>query len=170
MNETRPLSKSRMKEAITEFLTSFPFFETLDTQELALAAEYLQLVEIDAGKTLFKEGEKGDCVYFVVDGELDVIKEAVGGPKVGIDRVVISTLTRGRSIGEMSVIDGTPRSATVKARTHSTLAGLPLEGFNFICDKHPRIGVKILKGVSRLLSMNMRKTSSRLADYMLPMG
>ncbi|MBN1106736.1 MAG: cyclic nucleotide-binding domain-containing protein [Deltaproteobacteria bacterium] len=170
MRETRPLNESRMKEAITEFLTSFPFFDTLDTQELALAAEYLQLVEIDEGKTLFKEGERGDCVYFVVSGELDVIKETVGGRKVGIDRVVISTLTRGRSIGEMSVIDGTPRSATVKARTHSTLAALTLEGFNFICEQHPKIGVKILKGVSRLLSMNMRKTSSRLADYMLPMG
>jgi CRP-like cAMP-binding protein len=170
MKETRPLGKSRMKDAITEFLTSFPFFDTLDTQELALAAEYLQLVEIDAGKTLFKEGEKGDCVYFVVDGELDVIKETVSGGKVGIDRVVISTLTRGRSIGEMSVIDGTPRSASVKARTHSTLAALTLEGFDFICTQHPKIGVKILKGVARLLSMNMRKTSSRLADYMLPMG
>jgi len=46
---------------------------------------------------------------------------------------------------------------------------LTLESFDFICEENPRIGIKILKGISRLLSMNMRKTSSRLVDYLLPM-
>jgi len=37
-------------------------------------------------------------------------------------------------------------------------------------DQYPKIGIKILKGISRLLSQNLRKTSSRLADHLLPMG
>jgi CRP/FNR family cyclic AMP-dependent transcriptional regulator len=170
MTVQKPLSETRMGETISDFLASFPFFYTLTSNDLAVVAEHLHLVELEPGKVLFKEGDKGDCVYFVVDGELDVVKETVGGRKVGIDRVVISSLAKGRSIGEMSVIDRTPRSATVRARTKATLVGLTLAGFDYICEEHPSIGIKILKGVSRLLSMNMRKTSSRLADYMLPIS
>lgn len=170
MKSGSPLSQSRMKEAITEFLTTFSFFDSLDERDLALISQHLHLLEIEPGKVVFKEGDKGDCVYFVLDGELDVFKEASSGSRVGVDRVKITTLTKGKSIGEMSVIDRTPRSATVKARTKATLVGMGLEGFDFICEEHPRVGIKILKGISRLLSMNMRKTSSRLADYLLPMG
>ncbi|MBW1774656.1 MAG: cyclic nucleotide-binding domain-containing protein, partial [Deltaproteobacteria bacterium] len=85
-------------------------------------------------------------------------------------KVTIATLSKGRSIGEMSVIDNTPRSATVRSLTKSILIALTLDGLNHICNEHPKVGIEILKGISRLLSMNMRKTSSRLADYMLPMG
>lgn len=170
MKEGRPLAESRTRETITDFLATFSFFDSLDEQDLALVCRHLYILDLDPGKLLFKEGDKGDCVYFVVDGELDVLKDAGSGRRAGLDRVLITSLVKGKSIGEMSVIDRTPRSATAKARTKATLVGLTLEDFDSICEEHPRVGIKILKGISRLLSMNMRKTSSRLADYMLPMG
>ena len=70
----------------------------------------------------------------------------------------------------MAVIDEFPRSATVKARTKSTLLTLSRDNFNYIVEGHSSVDVKILKGIASLLSMNLRKTSSRLADYMLPLG
>ena len=73
-------------------------------------------------------------------------------------------------MGEMSVIDQLPRSATVKATTKSTLLKLSQEKLNYLLVEHSSVGVKILKGIARLLSMNLRKTSSRLADYMLPLS
>lgn len=169
MKEGRPLAESGMKDAIPGLLATFSFFDSLEEQDLSIVSRHLKVLEIEPGKVLFKEGDRGDCVYFVIEGELDVLKEAIGGRKTS-ERVIITTLTKGKSIGEMSVIDKTPRSATVKARTKVILIGLTLEGFDFICDEHPRVGIEILKGISRLLSMNMRKTSSRLADYMLPIG
>jgi CRP-like cAMP-binding protein len=86
------------------------------------------------------------------------------------ESIVISTLSKGDSIGEMAVIDELPRSATVKARTKSTLITLSQDNFNYILAEHSTTGVKVLKGIARLLSMNLRKTSSRLADYMLPLS
>ena len=170
MNDSQGVGRDKWRDVITGFLTSFPFFDQLDNDELMIIAENIEMKEMAPAEVLFKEGDRGDTVYFVVDGELEVIKETVSGREVGIDRVVIATLSRGRSIGEMSVIDRTPRSATVKARTKATLVSLTLQGFENICEEHPKIGIKLLKGISRLLSMNMRKTSSRLADYMLPMS
>ena len=70
----------------------------------------------------------------------------------------------------MAIIDKMPRSATVRARTKAALVTLTLSGFDSICDDYPKIGIKIMKEISRSLSINMRKTSSRLADYMFPIN
>jgi CRP/FNR family cyclic AMP-dependent transcriptional regulator len=81
---------------------------------------------------------------------------------------VITELSRGRSIGEMSVIGDFLRSATVKAQTETKLIILTQRNFELILEEYPKIGIKILKGISRLLSLSLRDTSGRLADYILP--
>jgi CRP-like cAMP-binding protein len=169
MKKAKPLSESKVGKAATNFLANFPFFETLTSEELLVVVEHINFVEIEPGEILFKEGEDADSVYFVIEGELDVIKESVG-ERAGSEPVLISTLSKGRSIGEMSVIDKTPRSATIKVRTKAILATLAAEGFDLILLNHPKIGIKILKGIARLLSLNLRKTSSQLAEYMLPLS
>lgn len=169
MKKFKSLPENRITKAVTDFLKSFPFFESLTSEELLVTVGHINFMEAEANEILFREGEHADCVYFVIEGELDVIKESTGG-KPGSDQVLIATLSKGRSIGEMAVIDKTPRSATVKIRTKTTLATLTLEGFDLLLLNHPKVGIKILKGIARLLSQNLRKTSSRLAEYMLPIG
>jgi CRP/FNR family cyclic AMP-dependent transcriptional regulator len=159
-------SSSAITQAIINFLIlNIPILAKLKDTELRAIEKYMNLVDVIPGQTVFKEGDRGDYVCFVVDGTLDVLKRSETG-----ESIVISTLSRGRSVGEMAIIDELPRSATVKARTKSTLITLSQENFNYILAEHSTIGVKILKGIARLLSMNLRKTSSRLADYMLPLS
>ena len=150
--------------SLVDIIMNIPFFEMLDAAELKIVANHMNYFEIDAGETLFSEGDTGNYVCFVVTGALDVFKEAAVPEK----SVVIATVTKHRSIGEMSVIDDSPRSATVKARTKTTAVALSKKGFDRILDSHPKIGIRILKKIARLVSLNLRKTSSRLADYMLP--
>jgi len=157
--------KRKTSKAIIDLLISIPIFDTLDSDELRLATRYMNLMDGKPGEIIFKEGDQGNYVCFVVEGALEVIK--------GVDtrhQVVIATLGKNRSIGEMAVIDDFPRSATVRAQKPSTLLILTRDGFDSILEEHPRTGVKILKGLARLLSQNLRKTSSRLADYMLPLS
>ena len=167
MKDIKKNENSKIKETILHVLVNFSFFRGLDKDELKIISKKINMIKLEKGEILFKEGDKGDCVYFIVDGEVEVLKESISGKRIGVDRVLITTLTRGRSIGEMSVIDKIPRSATVKASTKATLIALTLGDFDIICEDCPKIGLKIIKEISRLLSMNMRKTSSRLADYML---
>jgi CRP/FNR family cyclic AMP-dependent transcriptional regulator len=169
MSKVKPLPEAKVRKVVKDFLRNFPFFETLTSEELLVAVEHINFLEIEPGEILFREGDDADCVYFVIEGELDVIKESVGlRPKP--QPVLITTLSKGRSLGEMSVIDKTPRSATVKVREKAILATLKADGFDLLLLNHPRVGIKILKGIARLLSLNLRKTSSRLAEYMLPVG
>jgi len=166
MEGTTTATGSAITQAIIDFLIlNIPILARLKDKELRTVEKYMNLIDVIPGQTVFKEGDRGDYVCFVVDGALDVVKESASG-----ESIVIATLSKGGSIGEMAVIDELPRSATIKARSKSTLITLSQENFNYILAEHSAIGVKILKGITRLLSMNLRKTSSRLADYMLPLS
>jgi len=166
MEGTNTAAGGLITQDVIEFLIlNVPILGKLKDKELKIIEKYMNLIEVSAGEIVFKEGDRGDYVCFILDGSLDVLKKSETG-----ESIVISTLSRGRSIGEMAVIDELPRSATVKACTKSILITLSRDNFNYILEEHSTIGVKILKGISRLLSMNLRKTSSRLVDYMLPLS
>ena len=164
MKETKVFKRGEIQKPIFDFLTNIPLFDGLKPGEIETIAKHMTYIELSKDEILFKEGEKGNYVCFVVEGTLDVIKHSLTG-----ESVIITALHRGRSIGEMSVIDDFPRSATVKARTEAKLVILTGEAFDMTLEENPTVGIKILKRISRLLSLNLRKTSSRLADYMLPL-
>jgi CRP/FNR family cyclic AMP-dependent transcriptional regulator len=161
MGKTDARPGGKMLQTIFDLLCNVPMFDRLDVKELNIVAQHMNLIEVNAGEYVFKEGDSGDYVCFVVDGSLDVLKRSETGSSA-----VIATLNRGRSIGEMSVVDEFPRSATVKARTKTTLVTLTRNGFNVILDNHSKVGVKILRAIVRLVSQNLRRTSSCLADYL----
>jgi len=154
--------RDHIKETVIDYLTQIHLFDELVGDELSIVATHMNYLEMKKGQYLFKEGDRGDYVCFVVEGGIDVIKQSASEK-----RVKIATLPKGSTLGEMSIIDHTPRSASARATVDTTLILFSQNGFNKILDEHPKIGIKILKGISRLLSLNMRRTSSLLADYML---
>jgi CRP/FNR family transcriptional regulator, cyclic AMP receptor protein len=83
---------------------------------------------------------------------------------------MVATLRRGRSIGEMCLIDNFPRAAAVRSKSQTTVVLFSRSSFERLMSDHIDIGIKILKGLARLMAQNLRKTSSRLADNMLPLG
>ena len=156
-------TENRTTSAIVDLLIDIPMFDTLNSTALKIVSKYMNLMDFTRGETVFDEGDKGNYICFVASGSFNVLKKNELGKQV-----IIASLTRGRSIGEMAIIDDYPRSATIKAWANSTLVTLTREGLEQILDQHPAIGIKLLKEISRLLSMNLRRTSSQLADYLLP--
>ncbi len=154
-----------MKDNISDLLIKIPMFAGLDADELSIIEQRIKFVEIEQDEALFKEGDQGEYVCFVVDGRLDVTKKTITG-----ENFVLNTLARGQSVGEMSIIDNRPRSATVKAKTKATLFTLGGNDFEAIMQEYPVIGMKVIKGLSLLLSKKLRQTSSRLVSYMVTAG
>ena len=66
----------------------------------------------------------------------------------------------------MAVIDDYTRSATVSAQSETGIVSLSKRGFNAILEENPKVGAAILKKIAILVSMNLRRTSSQLADAM----
>jgi CRP/FNR family transcriptional regulator, cyclic AMP receptor protein len=150
-----------MKESPNDILTKIPLFRALASQELTDMSKFIEIASVKKDKTLFEEGAAGDSVCFVIDGRLDVYKKTFTG-----NDFIINTLSRGQSFGDMSLLENTARSATVKAGSETTYVTLSRDNFERILEEYPRIGNKILKGLCILLSKKIRTTTSRLIDYM----
>ncbi len=150
---------------LTDFISNVPLFENLCREELESVATYIDRQYLEPGDTLFCQWDKAECVYFVETGALDVLTKK--GPD---EYEAVASLRRGRSIGEMCLIDNFPRAATVRATSETTVVVFTQTDFERLMADYNDLGIKILKGLARLMAQNLRKTSSRLADNMLPMG
>ncbi len=154
--------KKQKSSLLIDIIMDIPFFDKLDAHQLAVIARHMNYYEVAEGETLFKEGDEGDSVCFVVRGALDVYKQT----SIPTKQVRIATITKNSSIGEMAVIDDYTRSATVCARKDSVIVSLTKSGFDAILKENPEVGIAVLKRIATRVSMNLRRTSSQLADVM----
>lgn len=152
-----PLTET--EEETRSFLISLPLFDSFNVTELSRLARHMSYIHLKRGEHLFVEGDPGTFMGFVVNGVIEVFKRADTGENIALAR-----LTRGSSIGEMAVIDKSPRSATAIAKQPTTMVTLTEKGFDLLAESHPETGIKFIKKIARLLSLNMRRTSSKLAD------
>ena len=103
---------------------------------------------VPAGRRIFSEGELGDVMYVVKEGEVDVIVR---------DRV-IETLGPGGIVGEMALIDKNPRSATAIARTDCQLVPINETRFSFLVQQTPYFALQVMRVMAhRLRSMDERQ-------------
>jgi CRP/FNR family transcriptional regulator, cyclic AMP receptor protein len=110
-----------------------------------------------SAETIFAEGEIGDRMYVVVVGEVDVIAQGTH----------IATLGAGSIVGEMALLDGQPRSATVVARTECALAPIDRQRFQFLVDYTPLFATQVM----RVLAERLRQRLDRgIAHKQNPMA
>lgn len=144
---------------IIEMTEVIPLFDKIESVQVGIFAAHMRITHLDEKQRLFAEGEDSDYMCFVVSGTLEVFKQSHNGRTVSV-----STLSRGRAIGEMALMDSYPRSATVIAQTPCTLLKITRKSFDHMLDKRPRAGISFLKSLSKALSLQLRKTSGQLAD------
>jgi len=141
-------------------LKNLLFFSYLSPEQMEKIMTYIEPLELDAEEVLFKEGDNGDYVCFIIRGSLEVMKMITWQES----STVITTLCEGSCIGEMALIDHEPRSATIKAHEKTTLAILTQKAFDVMVASEPELGVNILKGVAQTISDNLRTTTDKLAN------
>jgi CRP-like cAMP-binding protein len=133
-------------------------FDLLDDRDIEQIVPFFELVTYSAGTVIFKEGDPGDFVGFVVSGKLEVKKQT----EFKGNQLIIALLGSGALVGELSMFDKHNRSATVEAKEDTVLIKLWNEKFESLIGQHPYIGIKILKSFIRILSLRLRKVTERL--------
>lgn len=135
---------------IVFFLKSSRLFQSLPGDELARLASLADTIQIDADEVLFRQGDPGDAFYMVVSGKVAVVvgtrEVAAYGPHEGI--------------GEMALLDGEPRSATVRGIEPSTLLRIDQAAFEALVDRTPALA----KAIYRALSARLRTANLQLQD------
>lgn len=150
-------------------MTSLAMSESLDGDkawasdftwpEIESLAAHTAPYKAKKGTVIVNEGDTERYMGIVLVGQLDVFKKATGGKDKPLAQI-----TRGKTFGEMSHIDGEPRSASLIAAFDATLLIITHEHMTKLNDEAPRLGFKFLLKVSRLLSQRLRQTSGILAD------
>ena len=107
------------------------------------------LVKIKAGERLFREGDAGDAMYVLINGEAEV---TAGGMSIEVAKA-------GDILGELALIDGSPRSATVTARTDCELAVIDKKRFHFLVDESPRFAIDVMRVMARRLKQSDQRMS-----------
>jgi len=115
------------------------------------------LLRIEAGKVVFREGDPGDVVYVVLDGKVDL----------RLKGRLVETVGPGGILGEMALIEQAPRVASATARTACDLQPISEERFMSMIQQTPHFALQIMKVIaSRLRRMNarmMKKAPARRA-------
>ena len=142
-------------------LENAQMFKDLEWSQIEALSGYVQIYRAAPGAVLFREGDKGDFMCILLEGKLEVHKE----DNQHVDKIV-STVFPGRSLGEMTIVDGEPRSATAVVVAPSTLAVLTQENFMQIMHDKPALSAKLLFKIAQLLSQRLRLTSGILVDYL----
>ncbi len=150
-----------IKYVINE-LIKIPLFSKFNFSGLNAISKHVIIRKFRKGDYLFKEGDYGNFVGFLIEGRLQIIKEFQNG-----NRILIVELSKGNHVGEMSLMDETSRSATVNIVRDSVLIILTRDNFEYILNNYPKIGIIIFKSLSRFVSLNLRRSTSRLADFMM---
>jgi len=102
-------------------------------------------LQLAPGDFLFREGDKRDKMYVLLEGEMDV---RLGG-------YVVETAKPGALIGEMALIDDSPRAANAIAKTNCRLAAVDKRRFHFLIQQHPHFATHVMKELAdRLRNMN----------------
>ncbi len=145
--------------SINNLLREIYFFEDFSEDELDFFARSVSMRFFPEETVLFKGGDVGDYLFFVVEGRVEVsLKSAESRP------LIIASFEQGSCIGEMAIVDNYPRSATITVKEPSELLLLTKTRFESICQKNPAVGIKFLMGLAKNLSTRLRKTTGRFAD------
>lgn len=148
-------------DRIAAMLENAQMLRDFEWGQIKALAAYVQLYRAAPGAVLFREGDRGDFMCIVLEGKLEVRKE----DNRHIDRTVTTVLS-GRSLGEMAIVDGEPRSATAVVIETSTLVVLTQENFLQIMRDKPALSAKLLLKIAQLLSQRLRLASGILVDYL----
>lgn len=160
----RPLSEvpalaTRAAELLRTPQTGLP----LDAEEAAQVVGCMGLVPFAAGATVLREGEgeRADYLLLLLEGEVQV--DTTGGlPGAAL---TLSVVGPGSIVGEMSLIDGAPRSATCTAMSPVIAGGLSRAGLERLIELHPRAAAKLLLGLAQRLGDRLRALGQQIQLY-----
>jgi CRP/FNR family cyclic AMP-dependent transcriptional regulator len=135
------MAKGKRQSEFSSQLKTVPIFSACTKKELESIAAIVKQVEFPAGKTICKEGDTGVGLHVVVEGET----------KVQIRGRTRRRLGPGAFFGEIALLDGGPRSATVIADTRVKTLAIPAWTFRSVIKSQPKLALKMLEETCRRL-------------------
>ncbi len=144
-----------------EHLRHAPIFEDLDDDEIRAVAEVCREETFNPGEYIFHEGDAGNRLYLVTDGEVRISRDVPGSGEEAL-----AVLKRGALFGEMAVFDHSQRSTHAISNGGTTALTISRADFEILLDLNRDLANKVLRSVVRLLSSRLRHTNDSLRSFL----
>lgn len=140
-------------------LELFEVLHELTAEERGALVPLFKLENYQAGKAIFREGDPGNKLYFVLNGVVQIEK---GVDEANTTR--LARLGRGELLGEISVMDKSVRTATGTAFVDAALAVLSRQQVDTLINTHPKIAAKIFLGMAQSLAKRLRSADDEITQ------
>ena len=147
------------EEKLLDELKQFPMLAQISEEDMNDLLLLLKKEDFSEGSRFIEENEEGDCMYLLLEGQVDILKTTLYG-----EEYVCAKLDDHLHcvFGEIAMIDRDRRSATVLAKTDCRTVVLSSEDFRTFCENHPQAGCRLLMVISTNLCRNLRKENENL--------
>lgn len=146
---------------VTELLRNVAIFKDLDDAELGEVAEKCKEEKVNSGEYIFREGEAGNRLYLIVEGEVRISRDVPGSGEEAL-----AVLKAGALFGEMSVFDRSERSTHAISNGGTTLLTISRPDFEMLLDFNRELAYKVLWACVRVLSSRLRSTNDSLRSFL----
>ncbi len=143
-----------------EALRAIPLFAKVDPTRLKLLAFTSEHVEFEPGELVCRQGDPGDAAYILLEGEADVFVDTPEG------QVRVARLKKDDIVGEIAILCGVPRTATVVATTHLRTLKIAKQGFLNLVTQFPEVAVEVMQE----LATRLYHTTQRLSEVSLKLA
>jgi CRP-like cAMP-binding protein len=146
---------------VTELLKQVMIFKDLDDDELAEVANVCREEKFVSGEFIFREGEHGNRLYLIVEGEVRISRDVPGSGEEAL-----AVLKPGELFGEMAVFDRSERSTHAISNGGTTALTISRADFEILLDLNREMAYKVLWACVRLLSSRLRSTNDSLRSFL----
>jgi CRP-like cAMP-binding protein len=138
----------------------FKFFKTLADDERAAFLSFCENRKVDAGGTLWNEGDIDNYAAFIISGRLGIKKRTEFEGK----HMIVGTFDRGTVVGELCLLTDQPRSVTAVVLESVDIVALSSGNFEKLITEHPMLGLKLLKHIFIVTSKRLSGSYERIAS------
>lgn len=146
---------------VVDVLKNVSIFKALDADELNLVAEVCKRESFNSGEYIFREGENGNRLYLITEGEVRISRTVPGSGEEAL-----AVLKPGALFGEMAVFDRSERSTDAISNGGTTVLTIARPDFEMLLDFNRELAYKVLWACVRLLSARLRSTNDSLRSFL----
>lgn len=140
-----------------EILRKIPTFKNLSEKEIKIVGELTYERTYQPGEFMFEIDQPGAAMFVIEEGEVDVVRPTSSG-----EFLVLAVLKSGEFLGELALLDNSPRSASALVKKPTKALAIFREDLENLLKTRPELGGKIMKKLAEIIGMRLKATNDLL--------